>query len=83
MYETTRALIDALGGYRMVAKRLGMGATTLHGYITEGALPAKWYTAFLELAAERCIEPPSRKLFSFEKLSPPRASQRAPQEDAA
>lgn len=71
MYEDTRQFITALGGYRAVSKRLRMGPTTLHGYITSGKLPAKWYGAMLALAAEAGLEPPMRSLFSFEALPPP------------
>lgn len=70
MYDTARSFIDALGGYRVVAKRLGMSATTLHGYLTEGMLPPKWYGAFLVLSSEKSVEPPSRALFSFVELPP-------------
>lgn len=70
MYDSARTFIDALGGYRTVAGRLRMSATTLHGYMTEGVLPSKWYGAFLLLASEMAVEPPSRALFSFEALPP-------------
>lgn len=70
MYENPRQFIDALGGYRAVARRLRVSSTTLHGYITEGLFPPKWYSAFLALTAEAGIEPPSRALFSFEALPP-------------
>jgi hypothetical protein len=68
MYENPRAFVDALGGYRKVAARLEIGSNTLHGYITAGSIPAKWYSAFIALAAELGVEPPSRSLFSFEQL---------------
>lgn len=70
MYDSPRTLIDDLGGYRLVSARLQMGATTLHGYMTDGILPAKWYGAFLALTNERGLEPPSRDIFSFEALPP-------------
>lgn len=72
MYETARKFIDALGGYRIVAERLRMSATTLHSHMSSGELPSKWYGAFLALAAEAAIEPPSRDIFSFEDLPPPK-----------
>lgn len=68
MYENPRAFVDALGGYRKVASRLEIGANTMHGYLTAGSIPAKWYSAFIALAAEAGLEPPSRGLFSFEQL---------------
>lgn len=80
MYTNARSFIDALGGYRAVAARLRMSATTLHGYTVGGSLPAKWYGALLALASERGLEPPPRGLFSFEDL-PPKPVQ--PEEDAA
>ncbi len=70
MYENPRQFVDALGGYRAVARRIGIGSTTLHGYMSEGVFPPRWYSAFLALTAEAGIEPPSRALFSFEVLPP-------------
>jgi len=68
MYNVPKNFIDAAGGYRAVAARLGIGATTLHTHMMAGRLPAKWYDALIALAHEVGIEPPTRALFSFEKL---------------
>lgn len=68
MYDDIRNFIDVLGGYRAVATRLSMAPTTLHGYLSEGTLPAKWYGAFLALSQEQAVEPPPRRFFSFEVL---------------
>ncbi|GHC12649.1 hypothetical protein GCM10007291_07410 [Gemmobacter nanjingensis] len=75
MSQTPRQFISTLGGYRAVAKRLRVSATTMHGYMVAGLLPPKWYSALLALAAERAVEPPSRDLFSFEALPPPEQKQ--------
>lgn len=80
MYQSAKSFIDALGGYRAVAQRMRIRATTLHSHQTAGLLPSKWYGALLTLASERSIEPPSRDLFSFEALPPPPSE---PGEDAA
>ena len=79
MYQNARTFIDALGGYRAVAKRLQKNPTTLHGYVSEGLLPSKMYDALLTLAAEVGVEPPPRRLFSFDVLPPVVP----PEEDAA
>lgn len=68
MYGDVEKLVRVLGGYRKVASRVGIGATTLHGYITEGMLPAKYYFAFVELSGEANLAPPSRKIFKFAEL---------------
>lgn len=81
MYNSTRTFIDALGGYRAVAKRLNKNPTTLHGYVSEGLLPSKMYDALLALAAELGVEPPPRRLFSFDVLPP--VEKTSEQEDAA
>ncbi len=68
MYETPRKFIEALGGYKVVAPRLGMAATTLHTHICAGLIPAKFYKASCQLAAEMNIAPPTQSLFSFSAL---------------
>lgn len=66
---TVRDFIDRLGGYRVVAKRLGRRAKTVHHYMQAGALPPAWYDALCQLAREDGIAEPQRDLFSF--LRPP------------
>lgn len=61
----TRDFIVALGGYRLVAGRLGKGRTTVHTHMQSGVLPAAWYNALCTLALEKGVEQPSRALFSF------------------
>lgn len=68
MYTDAKAFIVALGGYRQVAERVGMRATTLHTHMMSGKLPPKWYGAFRDLACELGVEEPGDELFSFEAL---------------
>lgn len=71
MFISTRQFITALGGYRAVATRLRVSATTMHGYLAENArLPSKWYAALVDLAAELGEAAPPRNLFAFEELPP-------------
>lgn len=70
MFNSPRSLVDALGGYRTVAARLGKGATTLHGYISDEKFPAKFYHAFDCLCKEAGFDSPPIDLFAFEKLKP-------------
>jgi hypothetical protein len=67
-YDTPKELIDALGGYRHVASRLGQGPTTLHTHIRAGRLPSRLYRALCVLADEAGIPAPSMALFSFAAL---------------
>ncbi|WP_421054013.1 hypothetical protein [Leisingera sp. D0M16] len=62
---TIRDYIEALGGYRAVAKRLGKRHTTVHTHMQAGALPAAWYDALCLMAHEKGIAEPPRSLFSF------------------
>lgn len=68
MFNSPRSLVDALGGYRTVAARLGKGATTIHGYVSDERLPAKFFDAFDSLCAEAGFDSPPRDLFAFDKL---------------
>lgn len=68
MYESTKHMIDEFGGYRKVADRMGMKATTLHSHMSAGIFPAKWFDAFCQLARELGEPEPSRAIFSFENL---------------
>jgi hypothetical protein len=68
MYDTTRHLIEDLGGFRHVAVRLDVGATTLHSHMTAGVFPAKFYVALCELATELKKPLPHKDLFSFASL---------------
>lgn len=72
MYASAKEFIDKLGGYRAVATRFGIGATTLHTHMTKGSLPSKWFTAFCTLSAEFKIAEPQKSLFSFEPLPKPK-----------
>ena len=67
---TTRDLIQALGGYRTVAKRLKKKPTTVHTHMQEGVMPAAWYDAICHMAREQKIEEPPRSLFSFLRMAP-------------
>ena len=69
MAQTPRDLIEALGGYRKVAARLGKKPTTVHTHMQSGVLPAAWYDVLCRLAREDGIEEPPRAMFSF--LQPP------------
>jgi IS30 family transposase len=79
-YETPKELIEALGGYRQVAHRLGQKPTTLHTHIRAGKLPSRLYRAVCALAVEAKLERPSMSLFSFAQLRPEGISN---EEDAA
>ena len=81
MKTTARQFIDALGGYRNVAPRMGMKPTTLHTHISAGLLPTKLFMACCELAAEKDLPPPRFDLFSFVDLKPEAPVESA--EDAA
>jgi len=83
MYQNPRNFVDALGGYRLVAPRLGLATTTLHTHITSGKLPAKLYKACCALSAECDVAPPPLCLFSFTELAPSRAKLDLSGEDAA
>lgn len=65
MMETPRELVEALGGYRSVASRLGKKPTTVHTQMQSGAFPAAWYDAMCKLSNEACLPEPNRSLFSF------------------
>ena len=67
---TARQFIDALGGYRNVAPRMGMKPTTLHTHISAGLLPTKLFIACCDLAAEKKLPPPRFDIFSFIDLQP-------------
>lgn len=70
MYETPKQLIDALGGYRPVAARLGQNPKTLHTHVSSGKLPSRLYRAICALAVEKAIVQPDMSLFSFAALQP-------------
>lgn len=70
MFNSPRSLVDALGGYRAVAARLGKRATTIHGYISDRKLPAKFFDAFDRLCVEAGFDSPPRELFGFVELNP-------------
>ncbi|MBL3571349.1 hypothetical protein BV509_20460 [Rhodovulum sulfidophilum] len=70
-----REFIQALGGCRAVAQRLGAKYTTIHSHLAAGAFPAKYYDAFCALAVEVGREPPPKKLFSFVQI--PEAARRS------
>lgn len=61
-------MIKSLGGYRAIAARLGISATTLHSHMMANVLPAKFYFAFCELAIELGQEMPKSDLFGFVSL---------------
>lgn len=77
MYKDARAFIETMGGYKALASRLGIGATTLHTHMMSGLLPPKWYGALVDLANEKRFEPPNRSLFAFEELLPPVVSEQS------
>ena len=66
---TTRELIERLGGYRAVAKRLNKKPTTVHTHMQDGQMPAAWYDALCQMAKELDVQEPPRRLFSFLKMS--------------
>lgn len=68
MYSDLRSFIEALGGTRTAAPRLGLGTVTLYGYIQAGRLPAKFYRACCQLAVTDAIDPPAQTLFDFKAL---------------
>ncbi|AVO37368.2 carph-isopro domain-containing protein [Pukyongiella litopenaei] len=68
MTATPRDLIEALGGYRAVAARLGKRPTTVHTHMQAGTLPTAWYDALCQMAREANIPEPKRELFSFLKI---------------
>ncbi|WP_273691688.1 hypothetical protein [Ketogulonicigenium vulgare] len=70
MYENPKQFLDALGGYRSVAMRLGKGSTTLHGYLTAGRFPARFFDAMVKLSREKGALPPPDHFFTFDPLLP-------------
>lgn len=82
----TRKFIEALGGYRQVANRLGKGRTTVHTHMQAGVLPASWYDALCQLAVEKGIDAPPKRFFSFldmRKASCSELIEKDPQGEAA
>lgn len=71
MDNRARDLIDSLGGYRTVARRIGKRSTTVHTQMQTGTLPASWFDAICLLAAEAGVPEPSREVFSFIALTEP------------
>jgi hypothetical protein len=67
--DSARQFIDTLGGYRMVAHRLGKPETTVHSWITTN-LPPYSYLALCELAVEAGVALPAPGLFRFLALPP-------------
>lgn len=67
-----RRFIIALGGYRTVARRLGMPETTVHGWTSaeDGRMPPRLYQLMAELADEAGIPHPPLELFRFLPLPP-------------
>lgn len=74
-------MLEMMGGYRRVAPRVGMAATTLHSHMMANVLPAKFYLAFCTLAAEQGQGAPDPGLFGFVMLRSQEAE--AKQRDAA
>lgn len=74
-------MLEMMGGYRRVAPRVGMAATTLHSHMMANVLPAKFYLAFCTLAAEQGQDAPEPGLFGFVTLRSRKAD--AQQKDAA
>lgn len=68
MYTNSAHLIEELGGYRSVAQRLGVGATTMHDHMQRPLLPSKFYLAFCALAHELQKPMPQPGLFAFVPL---------------
>ena len=68
MVRTVRNFLDDLGGYRAVARRLGVAKTTMHSYVSAEVLPPRWYLALCDLAREKGVMPPSPDLFDFKTL---------------
>lgn len=68
MYSNSTHLIEELGGYRTVARRVGVGATTMHQHMQAPLLPSKYYLAFCALATERKKPMPQPGLFAFVPL---------------
>lgn len=68
MHTSVRTFIDACGGYRDVAARLGMKPTSLHSHLAAGVMPAKLFKACCDLALEVGVAPPPMSLFNFATL---------------
>lgn len=62
------AIIEPLGGYRELARRLGRKPTTVHSAIRSGRLPSAWYDALCQLCAREGLAEPERELFRFLRL---------------
>lgn len=68
MNATPRNFVDAIGGYRVVAVRLGVSAKTMHAHANAKRLPPKWYAALCDLATEEGVSLPQVDLFDFKPL---------------
>ncbi|EBA05986.1 hypothetical protein [Sagittula stellata] len=69
MVENLENFINSAGGRSAVGERLGMSKQTMHMHLSAGVLPAKYYVASVQLAAELRIEPPPNHLFNFTQLN--------------
>lgn len=68
MKHTTQTFIDALGGYRAVAGKLGQKPRTVHNWTRFPAFPLAQYHNLHRLAAEAGVSAPPDDLFPFKSL---------------
>lgn len=59
----------AIGGRGAVRQRIGVGKQALANWATAGVIPARWFAALDEMAADAGVTCP-RDLFSFEAVEP-------------
>lgn len=81
MYGTPREFIDQIGGYRVVAERIGVSSKTMNAHANSKRLPSRWYVALCDLAKERELPTPKQNLFSFVPL--PKVGKERCSDDAA
>lgn len=83
MDRTPREFVDELGGYRAVAKRIGVSSKTMHAHASADRLPPRWYRALCELAWEKKVMAPAPDIFGFKPLVPEPEGASLREEDAA
>ena len=52
---TAKELIESLGGYAVVAQRLGIESFNVRQYTYRGKIPVKFWPKIIELAGERNV----------------------------
>jgi hypothetical protein len=53
--HSAHTILAQLGGYREVATRLGLPATTVHSWRRRGSIPSRHWPALIRMAAERDV----------------------------